>query len=559
MRAAGHTFAFVKATEGPSVPGGTFYTNPWYGADSQDAMAAGLYVGSYDFAEPALPLSTAALQARAFVSVVGSQHGRQQLPPVLDLEQTGGLSATNLRSWVQSWLTETQHLTGRTPMIYTGPNFWKTAMGNTSAMSGYHLWLASWTSAKTPGVLPGGWSTWTMWQYTDAAKVAGITGSVDLSRYCCTMSNLAGLADGSNDRGASNPFGNLDGTARAPGTLTVSGWAIDPDTNAPLTVHVYVDGKYATKGVTGVSRPDVAASYPGWGSDRGYSITVPVTAGTHTVCAYGINQLIGTSNSKLGCRTVSGDPVGALQSLTQVPGGVRVQGWVADPDSPDPTTAHIYVDGKMRASVTGGPRSFSVAIGAMADGPHTFCEYGVDSQHLVPNPKLGCLTFTVAGAPFGHLESVTAVDGGIEVSGWAIDPDTSAPDRRAPLRRRRVEQLAHRRGGPPRRRGRLLAVGPAPRLRRDAVVAARPPRGVRLRDQHRPGGGQQEPGLQDRRLSLGNVSGSAPSRRNPPPCPPSQRPTSSEASTSSNRTSTATSAATSSRRTAGSGSPRAAR
>ena len=251
VRAAGHTFAFVKATQGPSVPGGTFYTNPWYGADSQDAMAAGLYVGSYDFAEPALPLSTAALQARAFVSVVGSQHGRQQLPPVLDLEQTGGLSATNLRSWVQSWLTETQHLTGRTPMIYTGPNFWKTAMGNTSAMSGYHLWLASWTSAKTPGVLPGGWSTWTMWQYTDAAKVAGITGSVDLSRYCCTMSNLAGLADGSNDRGASNPFGNLDGTARAPGTLTVSGWAIDPDTNAPLTVHVYVDGKYATKGVHG--------------------------------------------------------------------------------------------------------------------------------------------------------------------------------------------------------------------------------------------------------------------------------------------------------------------
>jgi GH25 family lysozyme M1 (1,4-beta-N-acetylmuramidase) len=427
VRAAGHSFAFVKATEGPSVPGGTFYTNPWYGSDSQNAMAAGLFVGSYDFAEPALPLSTAALQARAFVSVVGPLHGGSQLPPVLDLEQTGGLSVTNLRSWVQSWLTETQHLSGRTPMIYTSPNFWKTAMGNTSAMSGYHLWLASWTSAKTPGVVPGGWSTWTMWQYTDAAKVAGITGSVDLNRYCCTSSNLTGLADGSDDRGASNPFGAIDGTARAPGTITVSGWAIDPDTSAPMTVHVYVDGKYATKGVTGVSRPDVAASYPGWGSDRGYSITVPVTAGTHTVCAYGINQLVGTSNSKLGCRTVSGDPVGALQSLTQIPGGVRVQGWVADPDSADPTSAHIYVDGKMRSSVTGAPRSFSVAIGAMADGPHTFCEYGVDSQHLVRNPRLGCLTINVAGAPFGHLESVMAVDGGIEVSGWAIDPNTSVP------------------------------------------------------------------------------------------------------------------------------------
>ncbi len=32
---------------------------------------------------------------------------------------------------------------------------------------------------------------------------------------------------------------------------------------------------------TGVSRPDVAAAYPGWGSNRGYSVTVPVAPGTH--------------------------------------------------------------------------------------------------------------------------------------------------------------------------------------------------------------------------------------------------------------------------------------
>ena len=427
VRAAGHTFAFVKATEGPSVPGGSFYTNPWYASDSAGAVAAGLYVGAYDFAEPALPLTTAALQARAFVSVTGPLHAATTLPPVLDLEQTGGLSVTNLRSWVQSWLTETQRLTGRTPMIYTSPSFWKTTMGNTSSMSGYHLWLASWTTAKTPGVLPGGWSTWTMWQYTDAARVAGISGSVDLSRYCCTASNLAALADGSNDRGASNPFGTLDGASRAPGTITVNGWAIDPDTSAPLTVHVYVDGKWAALGTTGISRPDVAASYPGWGTDRGYSVTVPVTAGTHDVCVYGINQLVGTSNSKLGCRTVSGRPVGVLTSLTPVPGGVQVQGWVSDPDSADPATAHIYVDGKWRAAVTGAPQTFSIALGSLVDGPHTFCEYGIDSQHLDGNPKLGCLTITVAGAPFGHFESAVAATDGIEVSGWAIDPDTTAP------------------------------------------------------------------------------------------------------------------------------------
>jgi GH25 family lysozyme M1 (1,4-beta-N-acetylmuramidase) len=427
VRAAGHSFAFVKATQGPTVAGGSFYTNPYYTGDAAGAAAAGLYVGSYDFAVPALPISTAALQARAFVSVVGSLHGSMQLPPVLDLEQTGGLSVGNLQAWVQSWLTEAQHLTGRMPMIYTSPSFWKTSMGNTSSMSGYRLWLASWTSASTPGALPGGWSTWTMWQYTDNAGVPGISGGVDLSRYCCSVSNLAALARGAGDEAAGNPFGHLDGAGRSPGTINITGWAIDPDTTNALTVHVYVDGTWTTKGTTGVSRPDVAAAYPGWGGNRGFSIDVPVSPGTHTVCAYGINQGPGNSNSKLGCLTVSGRPIGALQSLTQVPGGVQVQGWVQDPDSADPATAHIYVDGKWRAAVTGNPTSFSIAIGAMGDGAHTFCLYGIDSQGLDGNPKLGCMTTTVTGAPFGHFEAATAVAGGIEVGGWAIDPNTSSP------------------------------------------------------------------------------------------------------------------------------------
>ena len=427
VRAAGHTFAFVKATQGPTVAGGSFYTNPYYAGDAAGAAAAGLYVGSYDFAVPALPLSTASLQARAFVSVVGSLHGSKQLPPVLDLEQTGGLSVGNLQSWVQSWLSETRHLTGRMPMIYTSPSFWKTSMGNTSAMSGYRLWLASWTKASTPGALPGGWSTWTMWQYTDAAGVPGISGTADLSRYCCSDSNLAALASGAGDEAAGNPFGSLDGAGRSPGTIDITGWAIDPDTTDPLTVHVYVDGKWTIAGTTGVSRPDVASAFPGWGTNRGFSIDVPVSAGTHTVCAYGINQGPGNSNSKLGCKTVSGRPIGALQSLRPVPGGVQVQGWVQDPDSADPATGHIYVDGKWRAAVTGAPTSFSIAIGSMGDGAHTFCLYGIDSQFLDGNPKLGCLTTTVAGAPFGRLDSAVAVPDGISVAGWAIDPDTTSP------------------------------------------------------------------------------------------------------------------------------------
>jgi GH25 family lysozyme M1 (1,4-beta-N-acetylmuramidase) len=427
VKAAGNSFAFVKATEGPSVIGGTFYTNPYYAGDAASAHAAGLYVGSYDFAEPALPLGTAISQANAFASVIGSQHGTWQLPPVLDLEVTNGLSVANLQAWVQTWLTQVTHLTGRTPMIYTSPSFWKTYMGNTTSMSGYRLWLASWTTAATPGTPPGGWSTWTMWQYTDAATVAGIPGKTDLSRYCCTSGSLAALANGSDDLAAGNPFGAFDTATRAPGTITVSGWAIDPDTTDAIQVDVWVDGKWAGKTDTGVTRNDVGVAYPAWGDQRGYTTSVPVAAGTHTVCTYAINSGNGDRNPLLGCKTLSGDPTGDITSFTPINGGVNVAGWLQDPDSATPESAQILVDGLYRTTVTGGPVNFTQGMGSLADGSHRFCLWGIDTQGLVPNVSLGCHYFTMTGEPFGHFESATEDGTTVTASGWAIDPNTTAP------------------------------------------------------------------------------------------------------------------------------------
>ena len=53
VRAAGHSYALVKATEG------TTYTNPYFVDDWTGAGAAGLYRGAYHYARPALPYSTA--------------------------------------------------------------------------------------------------------------------------------------------------------------------------------------------------------------------------------------------------------------------------------------------------------------------------------------------------------------------------------------------------------------------------------------------------------------------------------------------------------------------
>jgi hypothetical protein len=108
-----------------------------------------------------------------------------------------------------------------------------------------------------------------------------------------------------------NPLGNFErlvpGTG---GTVRASGWALDPDTAGPTTVHVYVDGKFAAQGTTVHLRPDVARAYPGWGNRRGFAVDAPAGdgAGPKRVCVYAINAGPGTVNTLLGCKTVTTPP-----------------------------------------------------------------------------------------------------------------------------------------------------------------------------------------------------------------------------------------------------------
>ncbi len=189
-RVAGHgaRFVFVKATEG------TTYVNPWFARDWSAARRARLVRGAYHFARPAFPVSTAADQARAFVRVAGSTREQGDLPPVLDLEDNGGLPPAQLVAWARTWLVTVQALTGRVPILYTYPYFWATSMGDDTTFGSYPLWLAAY-SRTPPGALPG-WSRWTFWQHTAWARYPGIASFVDESLFCCSPSALTGLADG---------------------------------------------------------------------------------------------------------------------------------------------------------------------------------------------------------------------------------------------------------------------------------------------------------------------------------------------------------------------------
>jgi GH25 family lysozyme M1 (1,4-beta-N-acetylmuramidase) len=184
VKAGGVQFAFMKATES------TTYTDTRLAANWAGAKSAGLYRGAYHFARPST--GSAAAQARYFVSKVGSFTEPGVLPPVLDLEASGGLSPSALRSWTQTWLDTVEQLTGRVPVIYVSPSFWEYYLANSTAFTRYPLWIAHY-GVSSPRV-PGGWSRWTFWQRTSTGSVAGIAGNVDVNRFSGTTAELASLA-----------------------------------------------------------------------------------------------------------------------------------------------------------------------------------------------------------------------------------------------------------------------------------------------------------------------------------------------------------------------------
>jgi GH25 family lysozyme M1 (1,4-beta-N-acetylmuramidase) len=263
VAAGGSSFAFIKATEGPSTPGGRGYTNPWFAGDYASAGSAGLYRAGYHFARPMLPLSTATDQARQLVAAVGTANGALDLAPVLDIEVTGGLGPTDLTNWAVTFSREVERLTGRPPIVYTGSYFWKTYLANTTALSNSPLWWASWTSAATPGTPFGGWSSWSFWQYTDSGSSPGIAGAIDMSRACCGAAGLA-LAAGHPMRGymrSSNTTGVATSTVDLGAPTGGTAIACDFNGDGVTTMGVFDQGTWYITDSTDSGNPSMVFGY----------------------------------------------------------------------------------------------------------------------------------------------------------------------------------------------------------------------------------------------------------------------------------------------------------
>lgn len=180
----GEQFVFAKATEGVT------YEDPTYARNKRAASKHRLKVGAYHYARPGgggpdARRADARSEAKHFLSVANLHGGN--LLPVLDLEETGGLSPRGLIRWSRSWLEKVRERLGARGMIYTSPYFWRTYMRDTKwfADHGYRaVWIADWRT-RSPDVPARNWNGkgWTFWQWTDCGHVDGISGCVDRDLY----------------------------------------------------------------------------------------------------------------------------------------------------------------------------------------------------------------------------------------------------------------------------------------------------------------------------------------------------------------------------------------
>ena len=172
-------FIFVKATEGTNVLDENFNQNFHHARRNE------IIRGAYHFFSTKSP---ARQQAKYFCKMV--QLEDEDLPPVLDVENIGDYSKEKLQSEVKTWMQIVEKHYGVTPILYTSYKF-KTSYLTSPDLDRYPCWIAHYyiDSLAYKG-------EWKFWQHTDAGKVDGIKGYVDVNLFNGTYEDLVNLTIG---------------------------------------------------------------------------------------------------------------------------------------------------------------------------------------------------------------------------------------------------------------------------------------------------------------------------------------------------------------------------
>lgn len=169
-------FAFIKATEGNDNIDFYFKRN-W-----RKAKEAEMIRGAYHFF---IASKDGTMQARNFINKVKLQSG--DLPPVLDVEQTNGVSKAVLQQRVKAFLYAAELAYGVKPVIYTNADFYKAYLSD--EFDDYPLWVAHYLRPSEPRIN----RDWHFWQHSERGRVNGISGKVDFNVFNGDSTDFAKL------------------------------------------------------------------------------------------------------------------------------------------------------------------------------------------------------------------------------------------------------------------------------------------------------------------------------------------------------------------------------
>lgn len=161
---------------------------------AKECRSYGIPCGAYHYALPSSDLTTADSQVDDFINVLQQGFGTNDygdLFPVVDVEAPTdqSISTTSLVNWIDRFRKRFESKTRRKLMLYTGLFFIQLyndfrISGKGYPLSDMPLWIAMYTKVPSnPRVPPniGGWTRWTMWQYTEDGSLEGIGSPVDLN------------------------------------------------------------------------------------------------------------------------------------------------------------------------------------------------------------------------------------------------------------------------------------------------------------------------------------------------------------------------------------------
>jgi cell wall-associated NlpC family hydrolase len=224
-----------------------------------------------------------------------------------------------------------------------------------------------------------------------------------------------------NPPGPHDPFGAVRAVKSVTDGIRFTGWAADPDAlTTNVTVGLLLDGrKWVASAPTSVANATVSTKYK-TGPTPGFSITAPVDAEPHTLCAVarnidaGLDTVLKCVPTPLGTtltatQRAAHDPDGRIQQSGARRASVHFRGWASDPDDVRRRAVVVlYLDGHAAATVTthlypaprpegAGPRSLYDIRVPVSAGTHIGCIWVVNVG-IGSNAFQGCRARDTRGA-----------------------------------------------------------------------------------------------------------------------------------------------------------------